>query len=261
MFLVRFCLCFCFTFWRFAPETVWKILLMSGLVFWGLLSLVFGIFRRRRFCLPFSSFLSRDTVQVVTGHPRTRLFGFFVFSFCPAALGLSPFLAVRPAFWRFSGCRPGLRAFFGFSWNLRGLSSLAPSEAPFVGREAARVFCASCVWFLFPTFCFAATRFLVSPSRRSRRRGKEREISPAPRPSEGQGVPLEGGGLVPSLCCYCLVSCVWFWVTGTQRVAPRAFCLEGVPFSGCSLGSHTHVVFPAPGFFLRALLKAVAFCA
>ena len=25
--------------------------------------------------------------------------------------------------------------------------------------------------------------------------------------------------------------------------------MEGVPFSGCSLGSHTHVLFPAPGFF------------
>ena len=37
VFFGGFCLCFCCMFWRFAPETVRKILLMSGLVFLGFL--------------------------------------------------------------------------------------------------------------------------------------------------------------------------------------------------------------------------------
>ena len=61
-------------------------------------------------------------------------------------------------------------------------------------------------------FCFAA---------------QERVISPAPRRSEGQGVPLEDGGLVPSLCCSCLVSCLWFWVTGRVHCAKSRFVRRG----------------------------------
>ena len=59
----------------------------------------FGFFGGRRFS-PF--FFLRDTDQVVTGHPHTHLFGFSFSLFCPAALFVSPFLAVRPASWRFS---------------------------------------------------------------------------------------------------------------------------------------------------------------
>ena len=51
------------------------------------------------------------------------------------------------------GRHSGRRACFGFSWNLRGLSSLALSEA-LSGREAARVFlCFSSVVFDFPFCC------------------------------------------------------------------------------------------------------------
>ena len=75
-------------------------------------------------------------------------------------------------------------------------------------------------------------------------------ISPAPRPSEGQGVPLEGGGLVPSFCWYCVVSCVWFRVTGTQAHCAKSLLFGGGALFGLLPGlSHTHVLFPAPGFF------------
>ena len=56
-------------------------------------------FRRRRFVFVCFSF-SRDNAQVVTGHPHTHLCLLFRF-FCPAAFVVSPFLAVRPASWRF----------------------------------------------------------------------------------------------------------------------------------------------------------------
>ena len=88
-------------FWRVAPESVWKNSLdvRSG-VFWAR-SLFLWFFRGRRF----SPFFLRDTDQAVTGHPRTRLFGFsfslFVSrrTFCFALFGrASCFLAF------FSGC-------------------------------------------------------------------------------------------------------------------------------------------------------------
>ena len=223
----------------------------------GLVLSSLGFFVDVVFVFPFSSFFSRDTVQVVTGHPRTHLFGFFVFSFCPAALGLSPFLAVRPASWRFFGVPFRAPRVFRILLELTGLELARPLPSPFFGREAARVFCASCAWFLFSPFCFAATRFLVSPSRRSRRRGQERVISPAPRPSEGQGVPLEGGGLVPSLCCYCLVSCVWFWVTGTQAHCAKSLLFGGGALVGLLPGlSHARFV-PCPRFFFPFFFLAL----
>ena len=66
-----------------------------------------------------------------------------------------PFWPCVPLLGGFSGCHSRPRAFLGFSLNLRGLSLLAPSEALFLGREAARVFrCFSCLVFLFPLlFC------------------------------------------------------------------------------------------------------------
>ena len=81
-------------------------------------------------------------------------------------------------------------------------------------------------------------------------------VSPAPRPTEGQGKPLEGGGLVPSFCGIFLTACfVSQWVTGTHgRTASRAFLSgEGAflvpphrPFS------HALCFVPAPGFFFKA---------
>ena len=195
-------------------------------------------------------FFLRDKDQVVTGHPHTHWLGFSLLFFCPAAFVLSPFLAVRPASWCFLGAP--FRALRGF-WillELTGLELARPFQGPFLDVRRQGCFCASLLWFLFsPSVVFAATLFLVSPSRSSRRRGQERVISPAPRPSEGQGVPLEGGGLVPSFCCYCLVSCVWFWVTGTQAHCAKSLLFGGGALFGLLPGlSHTRFV-PCPRFF------------
>ena len=75
-----------------------KILLMSGLVFLVFFFSLPWFFRRRRV------FFLREKAQVVTGHTPTRTWVAFSCSFfCPAALVCSPFLAVRPASWRFFG--------------------------------------------------------------------------------------------------------------------------------------------------------------
>ena len=147
VFLAVTCLGFCFMLWRFVPESVWKNSLdVRSAVFW-VRSLFLWFFLSTSSWLFFKRYRSGSNR---TPHARAC----FVCScfFCPAALVVSPFLAVRPASWRFSGCHSGPRAFLGFSY-LRGLSSLAPSEALFLGREAARVFlCFSCLVFLFPLF-------------------------------------------------------------------------------------------------------------
>ena len=162
-FLVGFCLCFCFMFWRVAPESVGKILLMSGLVFFGLVLSSFGFFVD----VVFRRFFKRHRSGSNRTPPHAPVWFFFSLfvsrrAFCFALFGrASCFLAF------FSGCHSGPRAFLGFSFNLWGLSSLAPSVALFLGREAARVFlCFSCLVFLFPLlFCFAATLSLEGPPR------------------------------------------------------------------------------------------------
>ena len=151
-FLVGFCLCFYSFFGGSLPKVSGKILLMSGLLFNGVRSLFLWFFRRRRFSL---FFFKRQRSGSNRTPLHTRLFCWFLFFLSPAAFvcfahfgRASRFLVV------FSGCHSGPRAFLGFSWNLWGLSSLAPSEALFWGREAARVFlCFSCLVFLFP-LCF-----------------------------------------------------------------------------------------------------------
>ena len=55
-------------------------------------------------------------------------------------------------------------------------------------------------------------------------------ISPAPRPSEGQGKRLERGGLVPSLFCTVLLPVFGLGHREPRRIAPRAVCSEGAPF-------------------------------
>ena len=112
------------------------------------------------------SFL-RDKAQVVTGHPHTHLFlSVFVLFFVPPRLVFRLFWACVLLLGVFSGCHFGPRAFLGFSWNLRGLSSLAPSEARFWTRGGkgvsvffARGFCFS------PSVSFCGHAFLDNPSR------------------------------------------------------------------------------------------------
>ena len=61
-----FCLCLCFIFGDSLPKLFGKILLTSGLVFFGFVLSAFGFFVDVVF------FFRRDTVQVVAGHPFTR---------------------------------------------------------------------------------------------------------------------------------------------------------------------------------------------
>ena len=158
-FLVLFCLCFCFLIWFSLPKMSWKNSLdvRSGVS--GFFSLVF--FRRRRvFC-----FFLREKAQVVTGHTPTRTWVAFSCSFfVPPRLFVRPFWPCVLLLGVFSGCHSGPRSFLGYSWNLRGLSSLAPSEALFWTRGGKGVLVVSFCCFCFPLLlCFAA---FFTPTRR-----------------------------------------------------------------------------------------------
>ena len=87
--------------------------------------------------------------------------------------------------------------------------------------------------FVFPPpvlFCGFA-RFTRRPSQWLDLRQARGARRPAPRPSEGQGSPSEGGGLVPSCSRISLPYFVWQRVTGTLgRTASRAFCWGGGVF-------------------------------
>ena len=247
-----FCLCFCFCFWRFAPESVWKNSLDVRSVFFWVRSLFLWFFRRRRvFC-----FFERDTDQVVTGHPRTRTCFAGSFSFlCPAAFVCFARFGRASCFSAFfSGCHSGPRAFLGFSLNLWGLSSLAPSEALFLGREAARVFrCFSCLVFLFPLLFCGYTFSRKARPVISRRPAAGDLARPLAQVRAG-GLPYLGGGLAPSFCGILTAVFVSQRVTGTLgRAASRAFCLgRGRFFCPFRPVFTLHVFVPAPGFFFSA---------
>ena len=112
-FSVVFCLCFCFMIWRFAPETVWKILLMSGLVCLG------------------SSFLFLFFIDVI-----------FICVFCfverqsPGSNRTPPHATCTPWFCLFLFFFLSRRGWFPRVFGI--LLVLVPR--PFFGREAARVF-------------------------------------------------------------------------------------------------------------------------
>ena len=125
-----------------------KILLMSGLVFFGCLRSSFGFFAVVVF---FSSFFLRETAQVVTGHTPTRTCFVCPCSFyCPAAFACSPFLAVRPASWCFPwGAILGPTRF----WDSPG----TPLRPFLWTRGGKGVLVASFCCFRFPLLlCFAA---------------------------------------------------------------------------------------------------------
>ena len=97
------------------PKLFGKILLMSGLVFSGVVLSSLG-FSPTSFLFSFV-FLLRDKHQVVTGHPLTRTC--FAGSF---SLFVSRRFCLFRPFWPcvlllggFSGCHSGPRAFLGFS--------------------------------------------------------------------------------------------------------------------------------------------------
>ena len=76
-----------------------QIFLMRSCVSGLVLSLSL-VFRRRRFCFSFVFKRERSGSHRTPPHALVLFVPVF---FCPAALGLSPVLAVRPASWRFFG--------------------------------------------------------------------------------------------------------------------------------------------------------------
>ena len=114
----------------------------------GSFSLFLWFFCRRR--RPCFFFFFREKDQVVTGHTPTRTWVAFSCSFfVPPHLFVRPFWPCVPLLGVFSGCHSGPRAFLGFSWNLRGLSSLAPSEALFLDARRQGCFGRFFLLFLF----------------------------------------------------------------------------------------------------------------
>ena len=128
-----------------------------------------------------------------------------------------------------SGCHSGPRTFLGFSWNTWGLSSLAPSEAPFLGTRGGR----GVSWLLvlglcFPLlFCSAASHVLLEGPANGSTYGRPGALDVPPLARvRARGSPSEGGGLVPSCFGIWLPCFVWKRVTGTLgRTASRAFLL------------------------------------
>ena len=152
-FLVGFCLCFCFMFWRIAPESVWKNSLDVRSCFLGFVLSYFGFFVDTVFCL-FLFLFKRYSSGSNRTPPHALVFLVLVLFLRPAAPVVSPLFGRASCFLAFSsGCHSGPRAFLGFSWNLRGLCSLAPSEA-FLDARRHGFFLASCPWFLFFPLCF-----------------------------------------------------------------------------------------------------------
>ena len=156
-FLVGFCRCFCFIFWRFAPGSVWKNSLdVRSVVFWVRSLFLWFFLSSSSFSVLFL-FFSRDADQVVTGHPRTRTCFAGSFLFCvPPLLSVSPVLAVRPASWWFFGVPFWAPRVFGILLELMGLSLLTrPFRGPFLGTRGSKGFLVLLLpCFLFPlVFC------------------------------------------------------------------------------------------------------------
>ena len=185
----------------------------------------------------FSVFFSRETDQVVTGHPHKRLFSsVLVLLFLPAALAwFIAFFGRASCFLAFSrGAILGPARFWD-SPGTYGLSSLAPSEAPFLGTRGGRGVSLLFVFgFCFPLLFLLCGRALSRCSSRwSRRSG------------------LRGSPQPPFLDL--LAYFVRQRVTGTLgRTASGTFLLGRGPLSLPlqALFSHARLFFPAPGFFL-----------
>ena len=136
------------------PKVFGKILLMSGLVFFGFVLSSFGSFVDAVFAF-FFLFLFKRYSSGSNRTPPHAPFCLFLFSFCaPPRLLFRPFWPCVLLLGVFSGCHSGPRAFLGFS--------LYPSEVFFLGREAARVFRASLALFFFFPFCFVLRPHLFS---------------------------------------------------------------------------------------------------
>ena len=162
------------------PKVFGKILLMSGLVFWGSFSLLL-VFSSKSFFV----FFKRDSSGSNRTPPHTRLFC------CSFSLFVSRRFCLFRPFWP---CVPLLGVPF-WAPCVFGILLVLVLRPFFLGREAARVFrCFSCLVFLFPlVFCFAATLFLDGPGVVSLTR---RVVLPTPRRSDSQGTAQFWAGAI-----------------------------------------------------------------
>ena len=98
------------------PKVFRKILLMSGLLFFGVVLFSFGFFRRRR---RFSRFFFKRYRSGSNRTPPHALVLFVPFSlFVSRRTCFCPFWPCVPLLAFSSGCLSGPRAFLGFSWYL-----------------------------------------------------------------------------------------------------------------------------------------------
>ena len=157
-FLVGFCYCFCFIFWRFAPGTVWKNSLDVRSGFFWVRSLSLWFLSSSSFFVSFFFLFFKRQRSGSNRTPPHALVWFFLFlfvsrrAFCFALFGRASCFS---AF--FSGCLSGPRAFFGFSLDL-----LRPFSWD-ARRQGFSVLLLSCV--LFPLLVCSAATHLLSPSR------------------------------------------------------------------------------------------------
>ena len=165
-FLVGFCLCFCFIFSRFAPETVWKKSLdVRSAVFWDR-SLFLRFFADvvSVFCL----FLRDKRSGSHRTPPHTHLFACFFSFFVSRRFCLfRPFWPCVPLLGGFLGVPFWAPRVFGILLALMGLELVRlPLPRPF-SWDARRqgFFCASSALFFFSPFRSAATLCLENPSR------------------------------------------------------------------------------------------------
>ena len=152
-FLALFCLCFCFMVWQFVPETVWKNSLDVRSCIFGFVLSSLGFFSSTLFLVFCVVFFKRQSSGSNRTAPHALVLLVLVLFFCPAALVCSPFLAVRPCFLAvFRGAILGPVRFWD-SPGTYGARACSPLPRPlFLGREAARVFCASLAFFFSPPF-------------------------------------------------------------------------------------------------------------
>ena len=151
-----------------------------------------------------------------------------------------PFWPCVPLLGVFPGCHSGPRAFLGFSLDLL---------RPFLGTRGGKGFRVLLLFcFSFPllfcghTFSRLTGGGLTNPA----------VVSPAPRPSEGQGVPIFGRGHIgrPLFRDFVGIFCCLWGQGPTDAWRPGPFCVGRGPFA-CPLTGpfHTARFFPPQVFF------------
>ena len=236
-------------FWRFAPETVWKMSLdvRSGVFLFFVLSsfgflvdvvLVFSLFKKQSsgsnrtplhthlFCCSFSPFLCPAAFVFCPFWPCVPLLGVLlgVPFWAPCVFGILLVLVLRPL----------------FSWDARRQGFSCASLALFSFSP--------CVLFCGHTFSRRTGGGLTNP----------RVVLPTPRRSDSQGTAQSWAGALDAPFSGILSAFfVCQRVTGTLgRMASRAFLSGKGAFSWPPhrpFFTRTFLLFPAPGFFFCCL--------